>query len=109
MATYLDAILAHHREEHLTRRPDLGLLAEQAMDCPPTRDFAGALRSRAAEAGIAIIAEIKRRSPSKGDLSVDLDPAKLARSLTNEQRDRILWRNAAELYGIEIPAPAASR
>jgi predicted TIM-barrel fold metal-dependent hydrolase len=30
------------------------------------------------------------------------DPATLAKALSNEQRDRILWRNAAELYGIEV-------
>lgn len=33
----------------------------------------------------------------------------IARSLSPEQRDRVLWRNAADLYGIEIPAAAASR
>lgn len=33
----------------------------------------------------------------------------IAGSYSAEQRDRVLWRNAAELYGIEIPAAAASR
>jgi uncharacterized protein len=33
----------------------------------------------------------------------------LAGSLSPHQRDRVLWRNAAELYGIEIPAAAVSR
>ena len=37
------------------------------------------------------------------------DPSALACSSSPEQRDRVLWRNAAELYGIEIPAAAASR
>jgi uncharacterized protein len=37
------------------------------------------------------------------------EPAALARSLSPEQRDRLLWRNAAELYSIEIPAAAGSR
>jgi uncharacterized protein len=37
------------------------------------------------------------------------DAAAIAGSLSAEQRDRVLWRNAAELYGIEIPEPAASR
>ncbi len=37
------------------------------------------------------------------------EPSALPRSLSPEQRDRVLWRNAAELYSIEIPAAAASR
>ncbi|HEY3880560.1 MAG TPA: amidohydrolase family protein [Trebonia sp.] len=37
------------------------------------------------------------------------DARAVAGSLSQEQRDRLLWRNAAELYGIEIPAAAASR
>ena len=42
---------------------------------PPTRGFAASLR---AESTLAVIAEIKRRSPSKGDLFADLDPAVVA-------------------------------
>ena len=42
---------------------------------PPTRGFAASLR---AESTLAVIAEIKRRSPSKGDLFADLDPAAVA-------------------------------
>ncbi len=37
------------------------------------------------------------------------DPGAVASSLSPDQRDRLLWRNAAELYGIEIPAAAPSR
>jgi predicted TIM-barrel fold metal-dependent hydrolase len=37
------------------------------------------------------------------------DPAVIARSRSPEQRDRVLWRNASEIYGIEVPAAAASR
>ena len=39
------------------------------------RDFGAAL----AVPGLAVIAEVKRRSPSKGDLAIDLDPAVLAK------------------------------
>lgn len=46
-----------------------------ASAAPPTRGFRAALT---AEPGLGVIAEIKRRSPSKGDLFVDLDPAGLA-------------------------------
>jgi predicted TIM-barrel fold metal-dependent hydrolase len=37
------------------------------------------------------------------------DPRAMASSLSQQQRDRLLWRNAAELYSIEIPAAAAAR
>lgn len=44
---------------------------------PPTRGFAAALR---AQSTLAVIGEIKRRSPSKGDLFADLDPAAVAKA-----------------------------
>ena len=74
-ATYLDRILREHREAAAADpRPLEGLLAG-AQRCPPTRGFRAAL---ADSKGLAVIAEVKRRSPSKGDLSADLDPARLA-------------------------------
>jgi indole-3-glycerol phosphate synthase len=55
------------------RRTDL----EAAVaDAPPVRDFAAALTGDR----IRVIAEIKRRSPSKGDLAPDLDPVVTARA-----------------------------
>jgi len=75
MATYLDRIVAHHRElVELDTRPVQALL-DAAHKLSPTRGFRAAL---AASEHLAVIAEIKRRSPSKGDLHIDLDPAVLA-------------------------------
>ena len=57
-------------------------LREDADGLPPTRGFAAAIRAHESPPGpdlVAVIAEIKRRSPSKGDLFPDLDPANLAR------------------------------
>lgn len=74
MKTYLDQIIAGHRvraalDKRLTRD-----LEQEALSAPPTRGFAKALAGQ----GLSVIAEVKRRSPSKGDLLTDLDPAVLA-------------------------------
>ncbi len=73
--TYLDDILARHRAEAARDDRDAADLLDQAREMGPTRGFADALR---ATGGLGVIAEIKRRSPSKGDLYPDLDPAHLA-------------------------------
>lgn len=51
--------------------------AEQAL---PTRDFVGAIRSKITAGQPAVIAEIKKASPSKGVLRVDFRPAEIAAS-----------------------------
>jgi indole-3-glycerol phosphate synthase len=77
MATYLDRILAAHRAVAAADDRDTAALAEQALGAPPSRGFAAAIR-RPGE--VALIAEIKRASPSKGPLVPDLDPAAIAGS-----------------------------
>ncbi|HKY68002.1 MAG TPA: indole-3-glycerol phosphate synthase TrpC, partial [Acidimicrobiales bacterium] len=76
-ATYLDRILAAHRARAGSDDRPLGPLVTEARAQPACRGFAGALRT--AE-GVGVIAEVKRRSPSKGALAADLDPADLARA-----------------------------
>jgi len=75
MTTYLDRILEAHRADAALDRRDLGALAAAASACPPTRGFAGAI---AGSDGMAVIAEVKRRTPSKGPLVAHLDPSALA-------------------------------
>lgn len=77
VATYLDKILEHHRLVAKGDHRPIAALVAEATQMPATRGFAAALR---AEAGLAVIAEIKRRSPSKGDLYADLDPVALAKT-----------------------------
>jgi indole-3-glycerol phosphate synthase len=77
VATYLDAILAAHRAAAAGDGRLRGPLIDQARAAGPGRGFARALRG---VDGLAVIAEIKRRSPSKGDLNAGLDPAALART-----------------------------
>src|ERR1700733_11402269 len=67
MPTYLADILTAHRSRAEADGRALPALVEQAAATPPPRDFMGALQAD----GLTCIAEIKRRSPSKGDL----DPA----------------------------------
>lgn len=75
MATYLDAILAVHRARVRDDDRDLDWLVEQAHAAPAPRGFREAIVS---SEGLAVIAEVKRRSPSKGALNADLDPADMA-------------------------------
>ncbi len=77
MTTYLDRILAAHRETAARDDRDLDALVEQAEGVSPPRRFAAALEH---EDGLSVIAEIKRRSPSRGDLALDLEPGELARA-----------------------------
>ena len=82
MATYLDRILDAHRRRVRDDSRSVDRLREDADGLPPTRGFAAAIRAHESPPGpdlVAVIAEIKRRSPSKGDLFPDLDPANLAR------------------------------
>lgn len=79
MNTILETIVAHKRRELAERRAatPLEALRERADDATPGRGFADALQTAAA-AHPAIVAEIKRGSPSLGCIRPDLDPAELA-------------------------------
>ncbi len=75
MATYLDRILAAHRAAAAADQRDVGRLRDAALSvgADRRRGFAAAIGRSAAAGHLAVIAEIKRRSPSKGDLAADLD------------------------------------
>ena len=75
MTTYLDRILAAHRATAEADGRALAPLVTEARAQPPARGFVAALRDAD---GVGVVAEVKRRSPSKGDLAAGLDPAGLA-------------------------------
>jgi indole-3-glycerol phosphate synthase len=82
MADILTAILARKHEEVAMRKKYLSQaqLIERCTRMPDTRGFAEALRAKT-EAGLpAVIAEIKKASPSKGVIRVDFHPADIARA-----------------------------
>lgn len=77
MSSILERIFAAKREE-LAARQKLAprdVMVRAAAAAPPPRDFTTALRARRP----AIIAEVKRASPSKGDILPGLDPVAVAR------------------------------
>jgi indole-3-glycerol phosphate synthase len=81
MATVLDKILATTRAEVDRRKQGLSLSALDAIirDTDTPRGFAAALAAKA-EHGPALIAEIKKASPSKGLIREDFDPPAHARA-----------------------------
>lgn len=62
------------------RLRSLAQIRRLAESAGPARDFIGALRTRISGGHAAVIAEIKKSSPSKGVLRADFDPRAIARS-----------------------------
>lgn len=80
--TVLDRIAAYKRREIAAAQAGVPLHRVEAMakSAPPVRPFAAALREAVAKSGFALIAEIKKASPSKGIIRENFDPPALARA-----------------------------
>jgi indole-3-glycerol phosphate synthase len=80
--TILERILEVKRGEIAAARARApqAVLEKRVREAPAARDFAQTLRAKIAAGGPAVIAEIKRASPSKGLLRADFDPAAIAKS-----------------------------
>ena len=80
--TVLQRILARKREQvaERRRRLDGSRLRELAQGQPRCRGFVRAMEARAAAGGAAVIAEIKKASPSRGVLRESFQPEQLAAS-----------------------------
>lgn len=82
MAHVLEKILAYKRREVEATKAacPLATMRTRAEAAPAVRPFAAALASRLAAKTFALIAEIKKASPSKGLIRADFDPPSLARA-----------------------------
>ena len=81
VTTYLDSILDWHRERARRDNRRVEALLQRAREMPDSRSFETCLRAASSHAvGVTVIAEIKRRSPSKGELVPDLSAAGLAQA-----------------------------
>ena len=82
MTDILDKIVAVKREEIVValNKKSLAFMRTDAESRVLTRDFVGALRTKIAAGQPAVIAEIKKASPSKGVLREDFIPADIAQS-----------------------------
>ena len=82
MAQVLDTILAYKRKEIAVAKAAVSetALRANAERASPVRPFGEALRANIARGEFALIAEIKKASPSKGLIRADFDPPSLARA-----------------------------
>jgi indole-3-glycerol phosphate synthase len=82
MSDILNKILAVKSQEvaaALSAKP-LPVIRAEAESAAPSRDFVGAIRGKIAAGKSAVIAEIKKASPSKGVIRADFRPAEIAAS-----------------------------
>jgi indole-3-glycerol phosphate synthase len=105
MASYLDRILDAHRRAAAADTRSLADLLARAGACPPARGFAAALRA----GSFSVIAEVKRRSPSKGLLAPDLDPVLLAKTYESGGAACLSVLTDVEFFGGSVDDLRAAR
>ncbi len=82
MSDILNQILRDKAQEVVERaqHASLGALSAQVEPLPPTRGFIGAIEEKLGAHQAAVIAEVKKASPSKGVIREDFDPAEIGES-----------------------------
>ena len=97
--TYLDTILDAHRASADADPRPLDDLVQAARLETPARGFAAALAADGGNGRLAVIAEIKKRSPSRGDLAPELVPGVLARAYADGGATCLSVLTDAEFFG----------
>jgi indole-3-glycerol phosphate synthase len=105
MPTYLADILVAHRARAEADGRALPDLVEQAAATPPPRDFMAALQAD----GLTCIAEIKRRSPSKGDLDPGLQADLVAKDYVTGGASCLSVLTDVDFFGGSVADLAAAR
>jgi indole-3-glycerol phosphate synthase len=95
----LDRIVETKRGEVEALRPRAAELRARAADAPPTRGFAAALRS---PAEVRLLAEVKRRSPSAGEIRPGADPVEVARAYHEGGAAAVSVLTDREYFGGEL-------
>ena len=106
VATYLDRILAAHRATAAADARPVEPLLEAAREVAGARGFRASL---AEVDGLGVISEVKRRSPSKGALAVDLDPAAVAGAYEAGGATCLSVLTDREFFGGSVDDLAAAR
>jgi indole-3-glycerol phosphate synthase len=96
--TYLDRILEHKREEVARQKLKVSVdeLQQRIVKALPPRPFSVALRQ---PNRLALIAEVKHKSPSKGVLLPNFDPVKLARTYLENGADALSVLTDVRFFG----------
>jgi indole-3-glycerol phosphate synthase len=105
-AGILDRIVSVKRREVAELSPLRAEIIARAQDSAPTRDFAAALRS---PAEVRLLAEVKRRSPSAGEIRPGADPAGVARAYALAGAAAVSVLTDREFFGGGLDALRAVR
>ena len=95
-AGILERIVATKQREVDALRERLDELQASVEGIPPARDFLGCLKD---SESVAVIAEIKRRSPGAGPIRPDLDPVRLAHSYESHGASALSVLTDLEYFG----------
>ena len=104
----LDTIVAHKRIELADdkQRMPLDTLKRKIRDLPPTRDFRAAL---SVPNCVHLIAEVKKKSPSKGIIREDFEPVRIARTYAENGASAISVLTDREFFAGELAYLSAIR